>query len=155
LFENSLIVRKAAMARPMVSYCRVSTKAQGRSGLGLEAQREAPWAVCRVRGFDIAREFVEVATGKGSDALARRPQFVAALAEAKRRKCRVAVAKPDHLSRDVHFIAGLMAECVQFIVASLAPTLIRSSFTCSVNQLDIPILKYRLGGSPMSGPAIS
>jgi hypothetical protein len=49
----------------------------------------------------------------------RRPQLAAALAEARRRRCPVAVAKLDRLSRDVHFISGLMAERVQFIVAEL------------------------------------
>ena len=49
----------------------------------------------------------------------RRPQLAAALAEAKRLKCAVAVAKLDRLSRDVHFISGLMAERVQFIVTEL------------------------------------
>jgi DNA invertase Pin-like site-specific DNA recombinase len=69
--------------------------------------------------FAVIREFVEVETGKGADALDRRPQLAAALAEAHRRKCAVAVAKLDRLSRDVHFISGLMAERVQFIVAEL------------------------------------
>jgi DNA invertase Pin-like site-specific DNA recombinase len=107
------------MARPIITYCRVSTKAQGRSGLGLEAQREALGRFARSEGFEIVREFVEVETGKGADALERRPQLAAALAEARRRKCAVAVAKLDRLSRDVHFISGLMAERVQFVVAEL------------------------------------
>ena len=62
---------------------------------------------------------MEVETGKGADALDRRPQLAAALAEARRRKCSVAVAKLDRLSRDVHFISGLMAERVPFVVADL------------------------------------
>jgi DNA invertase Pin-like site-specific DNA recombinase len=70
-------------------------------------------------GFEVAREFVEVETGKGSDALDRRPQLASALADARRRRCPVVVAKLDRLSRDVHFISGLMAERVQFIVAEL------------------------------------
>jgi DNA invertase Pin-like site-specific DNA recombinase len=60
-----------------------------------------------------------VETGKGADALDRRPELAAALAEAKRRKCPVLVAKLDRLSRDVAFIAGLMAQRVPFIVAEL------------------------------------
>jgi DNA invertase Pin-like site-specific DNA recombinase len=64
-------------------------------------------------------EFVE--TGKGSDALDRRPQLAAALKLAKRSKCAVAVSKLDRLSRDVHFISGLMAHKVAFIVAELGP----------------------------------
>jgi DNA invertase Pin-like site-specific DNA recombinase len=65
------------------------------------------------------RGFVEVETGKGADALDRRPQLAAALGEARRRRCPVVVAKLDRLSRDVHFISGLMAERMQFIVAEL------------------------------------
>jgi DNA invertase Pin-like site-specific DNA recombinase len=72
-------------------------------------------------GFEITREFVEVETGKGSDALERRPELAAALGEARRRKCPVAVAKLDRLSRDVHFISGLMAHRVPFLVAELGP----------------------------------
>ena len=58
-------------------------------------------------------------TGKGSDALDRRPQLKAALAAAKKLRCNVAVAKLDRLSRDVHFISGLMAHRVPFVVAEL------------------------------------
>jgi DNA invertase Pin-like site-specific DNA recombinase len=63
--------------------------------------------------------FTEVETGKGADALSQRPQLAAALKEARRQKCAVAVAKLDRLSRDVHFISGLMAHKVPFIVAEL------------------------------------
>ena len=65
--------------------------------------------------------FVEVETGKGADALDRRPQLAAALREARRQRCSVAVAKLDRLSRDVHFITGLMAHRVPFVVAELGP----------------------------------
>ena len=68
-------------------------------------------------------------TGKGADALERRPQLAAALAEARRLKCAVVVAKLDRLSRNVASVAGLMAQRVRFIVAELGPTLSRSSFT--------------------------
>jgi DNA invertase Pin-like site-specific DNA recombinase len=53
-------------------------------------------------------EYVEVETGKGSDALDRRPELAAALANARRLKCPVIVAKLDRLSRDVHFISDLI-----------------------------------------------
>ena len=66
-----------------------------------------------------AAEYVEAETGKGSDALDRRPQLAAALAAAKAAKCSVVVAKLDRLSRDVAFVAGLMAQRVPFIVAEL------------------------------------
>ena len=103
----------------LVSYIRVSTAQQGKSGLGIEAQREALARFAEAEGFEIAEEFIEVETGKGSDALDRRPQLALALAEARRLKCSVVVAKLDRLSRDVHFISGLMVHRVSFIVAEL------------------------------------
>jgi DNA invertase Pin-like site-specific DNA recombinase len=104
---------------PLVAYYRVSTQKQGRSGLGLEAQRNAVWHFAKAEGFEIVAEFTEVETGKGSDALERRPQLKAALRAAKKVKCEVAVAKLDRLSRDVAFIAGLMSQRVPFIVCAL------------------------------------
>ncbi len=106
---------------PIVTYVRVSTSGQGRSGLGIEAQRRALAQFAKGEGFDVVREFVEVETGKGSDALDRRPQLKAALAAARKMKCHVVVAKLDRLSRDVHFISGLMAHKVPFLVAELGP----------------------------------
>jgi DNA invertase Pin-like site-specific DNA recombinase len=107
--------------KPLVAYVRVSTATQSRSGLGIEAQREALARFAQAEGFELSRVFVEVETGKGSDALERRPQLAAALAEARRKRCPVAVAKLDRLSRDVHFISGLMAHRVPFLVAELGP----------------------------------
>ncbi len=104
---------------PIIAYHRVSTERQGRSGLGLEAQRERCLAFAAANGFEIVDSFVEVETGKGSDALDRRPQLAAALTAAKRLRCPVLVAKLDRLSRDVHFIAGLMVQRVPFLVAEL------------------------------------
>src|SRR3954454_9208148 len=109
------------MPKPTVAYIRVSTARQGRSGLGLEAQQAAIQRFCEAEGFEVVAERIEVETGKGADALDRRPELAAALAEAKRRKCPVLVAKLDRLSRDVAFIAGLMAQRVPFIVAELGP----------------------------------
>jgi DNA invertase Pin-like site-specific DNA recombinase len=108
-------------ARPVVTYVRVSTSQQGRSGLGIEAQRAALRHFAETEGFEVVREFVEVETGKGADALDRRPQLKAALAAARKLRCHVAVAKLDRLSRDVHFISGLMAHKVPFLVAELGP----------------------------------
>ncbi len=73
--------------RPIVSYVRVSTARQGRSGLGIEAQRSAIARFAETEGYEIVREFVEVETGKGADALDRRPELSAALAEARKLKC--------------------------------------------------------------------
>ena len=102
-----------------VAYYRVSSAAQGRSKLGLEAQREATLKFAETEGIEIAAEYVEVETGKGADALDRRPELAAALGQAKKLKCPVLVAKLDRLSRDVHFISGLMTQRVPFIVAEL------------------------------------
>ncbi|UQR61582.1 recombinase family protein [Bradyrhizobium sp. C-145] len=110
-----------ATERTLITYIRVSTTQQGRSGLGIEAQRQTLAEFAQVEGFTVACEFVEVETGKGADALNRRPQLKAALAAAKKLRCHVAVAKLDRLSRDVHFISGVMAHKVPFVVAELGP----------------------------------
>ncbi len=105
--------------RPPIGYVRVSTSKQGKSGLGIEAQQEALSRFAEAEGFELVRVFVEVETGKGSDAIERRPQLAAALAEARRKRCSIGVAKLDRLSRDVHFISGLMTHRVPFVVAEL------------------------------------
>jgi DNA invertase Pin-like site-specific DNA recombinase len=104
--------------RIAVAYERVSTAGQGKSGLGLDAQREAIKQFAAQEGFQISDTFTEVETAKG-DSLARRPKLAAALKAARKIKAPVIVAKLDRLSRDVHFISGLMAERVPFIVAEL------------------------------------
>ena len=103
----------------IIAYHRVSTARQGRSGLGLDAQRAAVATFAQTEGLQIVGEFTEVETGKGADALDRRPQLAAALKAAKKAKASVCVAKLDRLSRDVAFISGLMAQKVPFIVAEL------------------------------------
>lgn len=107
------------MSRSIVLYLRVSTKEQGRSGLGVEAQRAALQRFAEAEGYVVAGEFLEIETGKGADALDRRPQLKAALGEARQRHCAVAVAKLDRLSRDVAFISGLMSQRIPFVVAEL------------------------------------
>src|SRR3954467_12998072 len=102
-----------------VAYYRVSTQRQGRSGLDREAQRIAVARFAEAEGISLHAEFTEVETGKGADALDRRPHLAAALATARQAKCPVLVAKLNRLSRDVAFIAGLMAQRVPFIVAEL------------------------------------
>ena len=102
-----------------IAYVRVSTAEQGRSGLGLAAQRDAIESFARSEGINLDRVFTEIETGKGSDALERRPQLAAALKAAKAIKGPVIVSKLDRLSRDVHFISGLMVQHVEFIVTEL------------------------------------
>lgn len=105
--------------KPAIAYFRVSTTQQGRSGLGLEAQRAAVARFCEVEGYELRGEFAEVETGKGCDALERRPVLSAALAAARKGKCPVIVAKLCRLSREVAFISTLMARKVPFIVTEL------------------------------------
>jgi len=107
------------MSTPIIAYYRVSTPSQGRSGLGLEAQRKAVVQFARSEGLEPVEEFIDIETGKGADALEKRPQLAAALRKAKKLNAPIVVAKLDRLSRDVHFISGLMSQRVPFIVAAL------------------------------------
>jgi len=102
-----------------IAYYRVSTARQGKSGLGIEAQKAAVQRFAEAEGIDLIGQHVEVETGKGADALDRRPELGRALARTRKAKCPVIVAKLDRLSRHVHFISGLMAQRVPFIVAEL------------------------------------
>ena len=107
------------LAQPAIAYLRVSTEKQGRSGLGLEAQQQMICDFAQRERLTVVNRFTEVETGKGSDALLRRPQLLAAVCAARKARAPIIVAKLDRLSRDVHFISGLMAERVEFIVADL------------------------------------
>ena len=84
---------RAGIMRQVVSYIRVSTGKQGKSGLGIEAQRDAIARFAAAEGCEVVGEFVEVETGKGADALDRRPKLAAALAQARKGKAAVVVAK--------------------------------------------------------------
>jgi DNA invertase Pin-like site-specific DNA recombinase len=103
--------------RPAIGYIRVSTVKQGRSGLGLEAQQEALRRFAEAEGFAFVETFTEIESGKRGDD--HRPMLAAALERARKEKVPVIVAKLDRLSRDVHYIAGLMKHRVPFIVAEL------------------------------------
>jgi DNA invertase Pin-like site-specific DNA recombinase len=114
--------------RPAVAYIRVSKPKQGRSGLGLEAQQTAIRLFCAQHGYSIEAEYREVETGKGADALERRPELAAAMKHARKlgkggkaRSAPIIIAKLDRLSRDVHFISGLMVQRIPFIVTELGP----------------------------------
>ena len=106
-------------AKSAVAYIRVSTREQARSGLGLNAQKAASEAFAQAEGFKIVETFEEHETGKGADALERRPQLAAAIKAARKLKGPVIVSKLDRLSRDVHFISGLMVHRVPFVVTEL------------------------------------
>ena len=103
-----------------VAYYRVSTTGQGKSGLGLEAQREAIERFAQAEGITLIASFQEIESGKGADALEKRPVLAAALTAAKKEDCPILIAKLDRLSRDVHFISGLMLQKkIPFIVTEL------------------------------------
>src|SRR5258708_30874842 len=105
--------------KPAIAYVGVSTASQGRSGLGIEAQQAALARFAEAEGYNLIQTFEEIETGKGADALDRRPQLTAALKVARQHKAPIIVAKLDRLSRDVHFISGLMTHRTPFIVAEL------------------------------------
>lgn len=108
------------MTAPAVAYLRVSSREQGKSGLGLEAQRNTIEQWCALDGTTVTDWFTEVESGKRvSDTLARRPMLAAALNRAKQLNGPVIVAKLDRLSRDVHFVSGLMVHGVEFIACEL------------------------------------
>jgi DNA invertase Pin-like site-specific DNA recombinase len=103
-----------------IGYLRVSSREQGKSGLGLEAQRAAIEAFVAREDITVVEYFTEVESGKTvSDTLAERPTLAAALTLAGKLGCPVIVSKLDRLSRDVHFISGLMVQRVHFIVCEL------------------------------------
>lgn len=98
-----------------ISYLRVSTEKQGRSGLGLEAQRRAVEDFLNGGRWKLVEEYVEVETGKKAD----RPQLQAALNHAKLTGATLVVAKLDRLSRNAHFLTGLQEGGVPFVCADM------------------------------------
>lgn len=98
-----------------VAYYRVSTAAQARSGLGLEAQRRAVAEMCAGKGMEIIAEFTEVESGKRHD----RPELDEALRRAKLTGAILVVAKLDRLSRSVAFLSTLQDSGARFIAADM------------------------------------
>lgn len=97
-----------------VAYYRVSTDRQGRSGLGLDAQRQA--VAQFVGAGQLTAEFTEIESGKRHH---NRPQLAAALAECKKRRLTLVIAKLDRLARNVHFISGLMESSADFVAVDM------------------------------------
>jgi DNA invertase Pin-like site-specific DNA recombinase len=87
-----------------VAYFRVSTDRQGKSGLGLDAQREAVMNYLNGGRWSLVDEFTEVESGKRAD----RPELEKALAACKKQKAKLVIPKLDRLSRNLAFIATLM-----------------------------------------------
>ena len=101
--------------RKYIAYYRVSTKRQGDSGLGLDAQRQDAAEFVRSRGAEILDEFIEVESGADDD----RPQLKAALAAAELYRVPLLIAKLDRLSRSAAFLMRLQESGVQFVCADM------------------------------------
>ena len=102
-----------------IAYHRVSTQKQGASGLGLEAQKESVSRFLNGGAWELLGEYVEIETGKGADALAKRPQLKAALAACRKNGATLVIAKLDRLARNVHFVSGLMESKVKFVACDM------------------------------------
>lgn len=113
-----------------VSYLRVSTQRQGASGLGLEAQRQTVSQFLAGGTRTALAEFVEVETGKGANALEKRPELRSALEQCRKSGATLLIAKLDRLARNVFFVSGLMESKVKFIACDLP----------EANQLTIHIM---------------
>ena len=94
-----------------VAYYRVSTDRQGRSGLGLEAQRKAVMDYLNGGAWELVGEFTEIESGKHSD----RPELAKAITACRKQRARLVIAKLDRLSRNLAFIATLMESGVEFV----------------------------------------
>jgi DNA invertase Pin-like site-specific DNA recombinase len=119
-----------ATENQFVTYFRVSTVRQGISGLGLDAQRLTVSQYLTGSTRTVLNEFVEVETGKGANALDRRPQLRSALELCKKSGATLLIAKLDRLARNVHFVSGLMESKVKFVACDLP----------EANQLTIHIM---------------
>lgn len=102
-----------------IAYHRVSTQKQGASGLGLEAQKDAVGRFLNGGAWELVGEYIEVETGKGADALAKRPKLKAALAACRKNGATLLIAKLDRLARNVHFVSGLMESKVKFVACDM------------------------------------
>ena len=115
-----------ATSGKFVAYYRVSTQKQGRSGLGLEAQRHAVAEFLNGGDWKIVGEFTEVETGKKSD----RPELARALAMCRLHGAKLVIAKLDRLSRNAHFLFGLKESGADFVAADMP----------NANQLTVGIM---------------
>ena len=95
----------------LISYYRVSTPKQERSGLGLEGQKAAVASFAGSNGARVLAEYTEVESGKRAD----RPALAKAIAQAKRSRATLVVAKLDRLARNVAFTSALMESGVDFV----------------------------------------
>ncbi len=98
-----------------VSYLRVSTDKQGRSGLGIEAQRQAVFDYLNGGKWKLEAEFIEQESGKRSD----RPELAKAIAACKKLKAKLVIARLDRLARNVAFVASLMERKIEFVACDM------------------------------------
>lgn len=99
----------------LVAYLRVSTKGQGESGLGLEGQQLAIARHAEATGCQVIATYTEVESGTKSD----RPELARAMAHAKRSGATLVIARLDRLSRNLHFLSGLMESKVDFVACDM------------------------------------
>lgn len=104
------LVADAIAAAPLVAYYRVSTRQQGQSGLGLDAQKAAVAAHVTATGSSLAFEYIEIESGKR----VQRPQLAAALLACRTAGAILVIAKLDRLARNVAFLSALMDGDVEF-----------------------------------------
>lgn len=98
-----------------ISYLRVSTGRQGKSGLGLAAQRKSVADFLNGGRWELVKEFVEVESGKRTD----RPVLAEAIKACRVYGAKLVIAKIDRLSRDAHFLLGLEKAGVDFVAADM------------------------------------
>lgn len=103
------------MKEKYICYYRVSTADQGRSGLGLDAQRKTVLDFLNGNGHEIVGEYTEIESGGKND----RPELQKALKACRLKKARLIVSKLDRLSRDLHFISELQRAGVPFVIAEM------------------------------------
>ena len=101
--------------KPAVAYLRVSTKGQGVSGLGIDAQRSAVDAYCRANGYRLIDEFLEIESGRVSS----RPILRAAINRAEGTGALLVIARLDRLSRSSRFIAELLESDLRFVACDV------------------------------------
>lgn len=99
----------------LVAYLRVSTKAQGESGLGIEGQQLTIARHAESTGCQVIATYTEVESGRKAD----RPELAKALAHAKRSGATLVIARLDRLSRNLHFLSGLMESKVEFVACDM------------------------------------
>lgn len=98
-----------------ISYLRVSTDRQGKSGLGIEAQRNSVAEYLNGGNWKLVKELVEVESGKNTD----RPKLAEAIQACRAYGAKLVIAKLDRLSRDAHFLLGLEKAGIDFVAADM------------------------------------